>query len=644
MAGTELAKAYVQIVPSAKGIAGSIKSALAPEASSAGVAAGESIASNLMGKLKAVIAAAGIGAAIKSSLDAGGAIQQSFGGLDTLYEGAEDKMKSYAQTAYKVGFSANEYAENATSFGAALKNAFGGDTVKAAESANQAITDIADNSSKFGTDMQSLTVAYQGFSKQNYTMLDNLKLGYGGTKKEMERLLADAEKLSGKKYNIDNLGDVYEAIHVIQNELGVAGNAAEEADKTFSGSFASMKAAATNLLASLSAEEMDVGPQMSALVETANNFFFNNLIPMLGRIAASIPEAVGTMITTAGPIISEKAKGLIDYVVQTFGNGGWQGMLEQGALMVSNFISGINENIPFMLSAGGEMLNNLVTGILNSIPTLTGTAFNMITQLARSIIQNMPVIVTTGLSVITNFVVGILQNLPTVMQQGYYAIMSLVNGIRKNFPQIVTAAANGIAQFCRGVASNLPQVLSTGLNILLKLIAGIISGIGRIPSAVGQIISSIRGAFSGIDWGSIGRNIISGIASGISGAVGSIVSAAKGAAQSALQAAKNLLGIHSPSRVFRDQVGYQIIAGWTEGITENRNKVLEAVTGIAEDSYKIPNRDISDFVTSDRYGSSRIANSRIVDLLEIIARKDPSLTIGNKEFKRILDDFGVAYA
>ena len=236
---TELGKAYVQIIPSAKGIGGAISKELDGEAGSAGKSAGLNIA----GALKGAIAAAGIGTALKSALEAGGNLQQSFGGLETLYGDAADAAKKYAVEAAQAGISANTYAEQAVSFGAALKSAFSGDTAKAAEAANTAIMDMADNAAKMGTPIENIQTAYQGFAKGQYQLLDNLKIGYGGTKTEMQRLLADASKLSGVEYNIDNLGDVYDAIHVIQQDLGLTGVAAAEASTTFTGSFEAMKAA-----------------------------------------------------------------------------------------------------------------------------------------------------------------------------------------------------------------------------------------------------------------------------------------------------------------------------------------------------------------------------------------------------------------
>ena len=257
-----------------------------------------------------------LGNALKSvfstALDEGAKLQQSFGGIDTLYKGAEDTMKQYATTAAAAGISANTYAEQAVSFGASLKKALGGDAVKAAESANKAIMAMADNSAKMGTDIGSIQMAYQGFAKGNYTMLDNLKLGYGGTQQEMQRLLKDASKLEkamGKKFDINNFADIVEAIDLVQQELGVAGVAAEEAKTTFSGSFAAMKASASNFLANFALGE-DIGPSLKALVSTTSTFLLGNFLPMVGNIMRQLPQAVETALAEAGPKIEQGFKSL----------------------------------------------------------------------------------------------------------------------------------------------------------------------------------------------------------------------------------------------------------------------------------------------------------------------------------------------
>ena len=285
---TELGKAYVQIIPSAKGISGMIQKEMGGEVASAGVSAGESLGSKMMGAVSGVIAAAGIGKAIGASITEGAALQQSLGGVETLFKDSADKVKGFANEAYKTtGLSANAYMENVTGFSASLLQSLGGDTNKAAETANMAMIDMSDNANKMGTSMESIQLAYQGFAKQNYTMLDNLKLGYGGTKQEMQRLLADAEKLTGVKYDINNLSDVYSAIHAIQENLDITGTTAREAATTFTGSFESMKAAAQNVLGKIAIGE-NVTPALQSLLETTKTFLFGNFLPMIGNILSGL--------------------------------------------------------------------------------------------------------------------------------------------------------------------------------------------------------------------------------------------------------------------------------------------------------------------------------------------------------------------
>nr|DAV12395.1 MAG TPA: tail tape measure protein [Caudoviricetes sp.] len=282
-----------------------IQKEMGGEVASAGVSAGESLGSKMVGALKAVVVAAGIGKVIGAALSEGAALQQSLGGIDTLFKASAEKVKSFANEAYKTtGLSANAYMENVTGFSASLLQSLGGDTDKAADIANMAMIDMSDNANKMGTSMDSIQVAYQGFAKQNYTMLDNLKLGYGGTKQEMQRLLADAEKLTGVKYDINNLSDVYSAIHAIQKNLDITGTTAKEAASTFTGSFESMKAAAQNVLGKLAIGE-NILPSLRALLDTTSTFLFNNFLPMLGNIFSGL-----------GVVLSE---GISNVVSQVFG-------------------------------------------------------------------------------------------------------------------------------------------------------------------------------------------------------------------------------------------------------------------------------------------------------------------------------------
>ena len=257
-----------------------------------------------------------LGSAVKgvfsTALDEGAKLQQSFGGIDTLYKTAADSVKQYANAAAAAGISANTYAEQAVSFGASLKQALGGDAVKAAQMADKAIMAMADNSAKMGTDIGSIQQTFQGFAKQNYTMLDNLKLGYGGTKQEMQRLLNDASKLEkamGKKFDINNFADIVEAIDLVQQDLGVAGVAAKEAETTFSGSFAAMKASASNFLANLSLGE-DVGPALKTLISSTSTFLLGNFVPMVGNIIRQLPQAIEVAMAEAGPKVEEGFRSL----------------------------------------------------------------------------------------------------------------------------------------------------------------------------------------------------------------------------------------------------------------------------------------------------------------------------------------------
>ena len=321
----DLGSAYVNIVPKAPGISGKIEEVLnqgAPGADRAGTSFGK----RLVGSLAKIGIGAAVAGMIKQGFEAGGALQQSFGGLETLYGDAADGAKAYAQAAAAAGISANDYAEQAVSFGASLKAAFGGDTQKAMEAANTAILDMADNAAKMGTPLESIQNAYQGFAKGNYTMLDNMKLGYGGTKQEMERLLKDAQAISGVEYNIDNLGDVYDAIHVIQGSLGLTGVAASEAKPPLTGSAAAMKASWENLMAAMTTGEgMD---DAMANLSVSMGAFAENVIRMLGTLAGQLPDLV---------------LGLADVVI---------------------------ENAPDFIVAGAELIIQLIAGLVEKIPDI----------------------------------------------------------------------------------------------------------------------------------------------------------------------------------------------------------------------------------------------------------------------------------
>lgn len=413
-----LGTAYVQIAPSAQGIKGSITSLLDGEAESAGTSLGSKIGAFA----KKAIVAAGIGAAltktIQASLAEGGKLQQSyFGGLDTLYGEAADAARGLAKEAAKSGISMNTYSEQAVSFGAALKQAYGGDAKKAVEAANTAILDMADNSAKMGTDIGMIQNAYQGFARQNYVMLDNLKLGYGGTKTEMQRLLKDAEALTGVEYDISNLGDVYEAIHVIQKNLGLAGVAAAEAEGTFTGSFASMKAAAQNFLGEM-ALGMDITESLNVLTKSATTFLFKNMLPMVGNVFKALPGAIGTAIVTGVPQMLTALSGVVSSVAESIKNfansvtsekiATWATtmlpkMLESADKILSTFAEGIIRNLGKITLAIGQIGLAVVHGLGSAIWGRVTEAANGIRDRFMAPINNMKDKVKGILDKIKNF-------------------------------------------------------------------------------------------------------------------------------------------------------------------------------------------------------------------------------------------------
>ncbi|MDT2848758.1 phage tail protein [Vagococcus carniphilus] len=371
---TELGQAYVQIIPSAKGISGAIQRQLDPEASAAGTSAGNKIGASLKVAAVAAVAAAGvvIGKTVSSAISEGANLEQSLGGIDTLFKGSANKVKKYADDAFKTaGLSANDYMTNVTSFSASLLQSMGGDTEKAADTANMAMVDMSDNANKMGTDMQDIQNAYQGFAKQNYTMLDNLKLGYGGTKQEMQRLLSDAQKLTGVKYNINNLGDVYNAIHAVQEKLDITGTTAKEAAETLSGSLASMKSAYANVLGKIAIGE-DIKNELNALAQTTSTFLFGNFIPMLTNIFKALPSAIMTFISEAGPLFFEEGNKLIESLGAGMSSSGnspflW---LQNSIKWISVYLTQMVKEVSTRMDSVISVFEKLKTGIepvLNAI-------------------------------------------------------------------------------------------------------------------------------------------------------------------------------------------------------------------------------------------------------------------------------------
>lgn len=374
---TALGQAYVQIVPSADGISGSISKVLNGEADSAGKSAGSSIA----GKIKGAIAAAGIGAALTKTIQEGARYEQAKGGIETLFDGYAKEMIANANAAYKIGLSANDYMEQSTAFAAALKQTLG-DSTKAGAAADMAVRSMADNSAKLGTDISSIQNAYQGFAKQNYTMLDNLKLGYGGTQSEMQRLIKDASTMTNEmdKLGVSVDGDsmsfdnIINAIAVMQEHLGIAGVAAGEAETTLSGSFESMKAAASNFMAQLTTGG-DINSSLTNLIDSATTFVIGNLAPALGRIAAALPglviQFIGTTLPNLIDTLTTNLSSLLDGATPGMVNGWFAKMIPQMVSAAGRLVVAILQAIvtlgPKLIAAVPTIINGFVNSLHNTV-------------------------------------------------------------------------------------------------------------------------------------------------------------------------------------------------------------------------------------------------------------------------------------
>ena len=508
----------------------------------------------MMGAVSGVIAAAGIGKAIGASINEGAALQQSLGGIETLFKDSADKVKGFANEAYKTtGLSANAYMENVTGFSASLLQSLGGDTDKAAETANMAMIDMSDNANKMGTSMESIQLAYQGFAKQNYTMLDNLKLGYGGTKQEMQRLLADAEKLTGVKYDMNNLSDVYSAIHAIQENLDITGTTAREAATTFTGSFESMKAAAQNVLGKLSLGE-DIQPALQALMETTSTFLFGNLIPMIGNILKQIPNLIlGGIKGIFSGIFGEGLGSIMGGIVTALGSAflafkafsavsvllsGIPAVLTTIKTAVTGLFTAMSANpIGIAIAAIAALTAGLVyfftqtemgrqiwqsfmdwfSGVWQSVAPVLTEVWNGIVETATTVWNNMMAVVAPIIQAVVDFIRSVWDGISLwwtenqgLIQQTFTtvwnAIQTVIQTVMPIIQSIIETAMNILAPFIEATWNNICTVVTTVWELIKIAIQTAMDVISGIIKAVMAIING--------DWGTA-WNAIKGVGEAI---------------------------------------------------------------------------------------------------------------------------------
>ena len=651
----EMAKAYVQIVPSAQGIKGTLEDVFGKETDGLGTKTGLSIGTQLVGTIKKVVVAAGIGKLIKESLDVGGALQQSIGGIETLFKDSADTVKQYAAQAYQtVGLSANDYMEQTTSFAASLLSSVSKDTNVAAQLANMAMVDMADNANKMGTDMQDIQNAYQGFAKQNYTMLDNLKLGYGGTKTEMQRLLTDAERISGVHYDLGNLADMYSAIHVIQQEMGITGTTAREAATTLTGSFAAMKAAAQNVLGNWSTGA-DLTAPLQALTDTARTYLVDNLLPMIGNVLQGIPQVIYGLV----PEVVQTGTELLGSLAQGFTQG-IPDFLANALPQLLSFTENLRENAGEFVNAGLDMITQLANGLIAGLPDLIAYVPDIIINICGIISDNMPKLLAEGVSLVVQLGVGIVKAVPDLLAnwkkilQAVLSVISAMNwlNIGKN---ILTGVANGVksmgssmlAAFKGGFSSalawikSLPsQAVQWGKNLIQSFINGLtgkgkVAGIATAATA-GFTIADVASRDELADWTSANTDLadsaqtVADIAIPAYTKSGNAAAAAGKAAGTAAKAAASVVNSYSDTvtevlgKVTRttQTVNEELSNGkkqQTQTITETSRdlvngvlKDIKTVTSIAADGKKTVQQTmetVRDVVTTVTSSTDAVVNS-----------------------------------
>lgn len=560
-------------------------------------------------------ASAGVAALGTACINAYADYEQLVGGVETLFKDSAETIHSFADNAYKTaGLSANEYMETVTSFSASLLQSLDGDTEKAAAAADLAITDMADNANKMGTAMESIQYAYQGFAKQNYTMLDNLKLGYGGTKEEMQRLLADAEKLSGVKYDLSSYADVVEAIHVIQTEMGITGTTAKEASTTIQGSVASMKAAWANLMVGMADDTQDFDLLLSNFIESIGTVA-DNLLPRIGVVI----EGIGKLVAGLAPEIASALPTLTNELLPN--------LVELGVQSISALVQGIQENGDSLAAGALSIVGTLAEGIAELLPMVADTAASLVVSLADGLTESLPDIIPIAIETISTLVENLTENANTIIDAGIQIILALGEGLIAALPQLIETVPQIVINIANVINENAPRLIKTALYLIGQLAIGLIKAIPTLIANIPQIIHAIVEAFMAFQWLNLGKQLIEGVANGVKKAGESMATAAKNAfskfkakitgsevatelksigkyiidgivggiknslsrianvagkiKDTLLSKLKGLFKIASPSKLMKEEVGAYIGEGIAVGIEESGQMAVDAAETVA---------------------------------------------------------------
>ena len=526
--------------------------------------------------------------------------EQLVGGVDTLFGESSAKVQEYANNAFKTsGMSANQYMETVTSFSASLIQSLDGDTAQASEVANRAIVDMSDNANKMGTDISMIQNAYQGFAKQNYTMLDNLKLGYGGNKTEMERLIADASKMTDVQKELGitvaegdmSFANIANAISVVQKNMGLMGTTALEASGTISGSTGSMKSAWENLVTGIADDNADFGTLVDNLVTSivgkdGEGGFINNMLPRIQTALDGIVKMVVSLTDTLLPQI-----------------------VVIGTDLITNLVGSISENLPALLTSAEQILQTLINGVLLLLPQLVPMVMQILGTLVTTVLENLPMIIDAGCQVLVSLIQGISDMLPTliptivsavllmvetlidnidlIIDAGIEIILALADGLIYALPDLIDKAPVIITKLINAVVNNFPKIVTMAGELIGKMASGLIVAIPRLLTAIPEIIAQLVSGFFRLEgeYMNIGSNLVSGIWEGISGSFGWIKEKLSGWIGDVTNFIKRMFGINSPSKLFKEEIGTNLALGVGEGFSETMGDVSAEMAGAIPTSF-----------------------------------------------------------
>ena len=545
---------------------------------------------------------------VTASVNAYAEYEQLVGGVDTLFKNSSEKLQEYADEAYKTaGMSANEYMNTVTSFSASLLQSLGNDTEKATEYANQAVIDMSDNANKMGTSMESIQYAYQGFAKQNYTMLDNLKLGYGGTKEEMERLLEDASKLSGIEFDISSFADVTQAIHVIQENMGIAGTTAKEASTTIQGSLNSVKGAWENLLVGMTNPNADFDTLIQNLVDSIATAG-ENLLPAIEQALIGVSELIDSLF----PLIAQKIPDLIVQVLPQ--------LISAGTGIVTSLVTGIQQNLPALVQGAIQIVTQLLTTLLSLLPQLLDMGAQILMQLVIGIGQALPELIPQAVNAVTTIVENLIDNIDLIIEAGMQLLIGLAEGLINAIPQLIEKIPIIIDKLLNAIIENLPKLVEMGVELVVKLAVGLVQAIPTLVGKIPQLISSVLNAIGKLPGMviDIGKNIVQGIWNGISGAASWLWNKITGWCSSIFDGIKSFFGIHSPSKLFADDVGKMLGLGIGEGFDDSLSSVYKEM----QDAVEHENAKLTSNLTSNQQIKVQSEDNRQATLKSIDDNKE----------------------